>query len=150
MSFTKRFAPGTTVDLGVRHSIGENDLTRNPLFSSFTTEHEVFVGVTLSQPLLRGFGRRSNLAATDLARLKVESARMLSLIKAMNLVAEVASRYTDVVASQETLVVKSENIDRARALVERYKKDIGVKCEARVGSSRWPVTIPAPRFHTSI
>ncbi len=142
MSFTKRFSPGTTVDLGVRHSIGENDLTRNPLFSSFTTEHEVFVGVTLSQPLLRGFGRKSNLAATDLARLKVESARMLSLIKAMNLVAEVASRYTDVVAAQETLLVKSENIDRARALVERNRKiqDAGKGVERDITTAELAVT----------
>ncbi|HJM64627.1 MAG: hypothetical protein CMN05_03620 [Roseibacillus sp.] len=122
MAFTRRFSHGTTIDLGARHSIGENDLSRNPLFTSFTTEHEVFVGVTLTQPLLRGFGRRSNLAATDLARLKAESARMLTLIKAMNLVAEVASRYTDVVAAQKNLLVKSENIDRAKALVERNKK----------------------------
>ena len=102
----------------MRHSIGENDLTRNPLFSSFSTEHEVFVGVTLSQPLLRGFGRASNLAATDLAKLKAESAQMLSHIKAMNLVAEVASRYTDV-AAQKNLQVASGNIERAKSLVEK-------------------------------
>ena len=121
-SFTRRFALGTTIDLGMRHSIGENDLTRNPLFSSFSTEHEVFVGVTLSQPLLRGFGRASNLAATDLAKLKAESAQMLSHIKAMNLVAEVASRYTDVVAAQKNLQVASGNIERAKSLVERNRK----------------------------
>ncbi len=122
MAFTRRFTPGTTVELGTRHSISENDLTRDPLFSSFSSEHEVFVGVTLTQPLLRGFGRASNLAPTELARMKARSARMLTTIKAMNLVAEVAARYTDVVAAQKNLEVKSDNIDRAKALVGRSKK----------------------------
>lgn len=122
IGFSKRLTPGTTVDFGVRHSISEDDLSRNPLFSSFSTEHEVWVGATLTQPLLRGFGRESTLAPIDLARLQTESARMLTLIKAMNLVAEVAARYTDVVAAQEKLSVKAQNIERAEALVERNRK----------------------------
>ncbi|NIP97793.1 MAG: hypothetical protein GWO24_31925, partial [Akkermansiaceae bacterium] len=73
MGFTRRFTTGTQVELGTRHSVSENDLSRGDSFlssrsSPFTVEHEVFVGVTLTQPLLRGFGRESNLAATDLAR----------------------------------------------------------------------------------
>lgn len=102
--------------------MSESDLTRNPLFSSFGTEHEVFVGVTLTQPLLRGMGREANLAPAQLARLKVQSANLLTQIKAMNLVAEVASRYIDVVSAQKQLEVKSENIERAKALVERNEK----------------------------
>ncbi|NIP95200.1 MAG: TolC family protein, partial [Akkermansiaceae bacterium] len=69
-----------------------------------------------------GFGRESNLAATDLARLKAESARLLTVIKAMNLVAEVAARYTDVVSAQKTLEVKVQNMEQAGALVERSRK----------------------------
>jgi outer membrane protein TolC len=72
--------------------------------------------------LLRGAGRDTNLAAVDLARLKVEASKMLTLVKAMNLVAEVAARYTDVVAAEENLQVKQANIDLAEALVVRNKE----------------------------
>ena len=122
VGFSKRFSPGTTVDIGARHSVSENDLTRNPLFSSLGTEHEMFMGVTMTQPLLRGLGREINLGPAEVARLKAESARMLTLIKAMNLLAEVAARYTDVVSAQKQLEVKSQNIERAKSLVARNKR----------------------------
>lgn len=121
IALNRRFTTGTEMEFGMRYSRVEDDLTRNPAFSSFSPEHEFFVGVTLTQPLLRGFGRESTLAEVDLAKLRTESARLLTLLKAMNLVAEVAARYADVVAAQENLSVKSDNIDRANLMVERNK-----------------------------
>lgn len=46
---------------------------------------------------------------------------MLTLVKAMNLVAEVAARYTDVIAAEENMAVKRTNIELAESLVERNK-----------------------------
>jgi len=121
VGLNKRFTSGTSLEVGMRYSRVEDDLTRNPLVSSFSPEHEFFVGVTLTQPLLRGFGRESTLAEVDLARLRAESARLLTMLKAMNLVAEVSARYIDVVAAEENLGVKSQNIDRANLMVDRNK-----------------------------
>ena len=121
VALTKRLTSGGTVELGSRYARLENDLTRDSLTSVFNPEHEFFVGVTLTQPLLRGFGKKSTLAKVDLANLQKESARMLTTLKAMNLVAEVAARYTDVVAAHENLGVKTENIERANLMVERNK-----------------------------
>lgn len=121
LALTKRLTTGGTVEFGSRYARLENDLTRDSLTSVFSPEHEFFVGVTLTQPLLRGFGKKSTLAKVDLAELQKESSRLLTTLKAMNLVAEVAARYTDVVAAHENLAVKSENIERASLMVERNK-----------------------------
>lgn len=121
VALTKRLTSGGTFEVGSRYARLEDDLTRDSLRSIFSPEHEFFVGVTLTQPLLRGFGKKSTLAKVDLANLQKESARMLTTVKAMNLVAEVAARYTDVVAAHETLGVKSQNIQRAELMVDRNK-----------------------------
>jgi len=122
VALRKRLSSGAMFELGATHASLENTLTLGSTNSLFSPEHEVFMGFTISQPLLRGAGRDTNLAAVDLARLKVEASKMLTLVKAMNLVAEVAARYTDVVAAEENLQVKQANIDLAESLVERNKE----------------------------
>jgi outer membrane protein TolC len=88
----------------------------------FSPEYETFTGITITQPLLRGFGKDANLAGVNIARLRGSAQEILTRVKAMNLVAEVATRYTDIVTADRVLAVHSQNIKLAEQMLTRNKE----------------------------
>ncbi|MFW6355069.1 MAG: TolC family protein, partial [Verrucomicrobiota bacterium] len=122
-----------------------NEQVKDPDSNSvalFSPELEGFAGISISQPLLRGLGMSNTLAEVELAELKVSAALLLTRVQAMNLVAEVASRYIDVLAADEALALRKDNVRRAEDLVERNRRreEAGVGVEIEVTTARLAVS----------
>ncbi len=118
----KKYTTGTVLEVGSRFSRLSNTLNRTSANALFSPEYETFTGITVTQPLLRGFGEDANLAALNIAKRRGAAQEVLTRVKAMNLVAEVASRYTDIVTADRVLAVHSENIKLAEQMLKRNKE----------------------------
>lgn len=118
----KKYTAGTVLEVGSRFSRLSNTLNRTSANALFSPEYETFTGITVTQPLLRGFGEDANLAALNIAKRRGAAQEVLTRVKAMNLVAEVASRYTDIVTADRVLAVHSENIKLAEQMLKRNKE----------------------------
>jgi len=118
----KRYTTGTQVEFGSRFSRLSNTLNRTSANALFTPEYETFTGITITQPLLRGFGKEANLAGVNIARRRGSAQEVLTRVKAMNMVAEVASRYTDIVTADKVLAVHGANIALAERMLKRNKE----------------------------
>ena len=123
----KRFTTGTQVEFGSRFSRLSNTLNRTSANALFTPEYETFTGITVTQPLLRGFGKDANLAAVKIARQRGAAQEVLTRVKAMNMLAEVASRYTDIVTADRVLAIHQENIALAEQMLKRNKELLASK-----------------------
>ncbi|YCM45023.1 TolC family protein [Verrucomicrobiaceae bacterium 227] len=117
----KKYSTGTVVEFGSRFSRLENTLNQTSSNALYSPEFETFSGITITQPLLRGFGKDANLAGINIARHRLAAQEVLTRVKAMNLVAEVASRYTDIVTADRVLAVHSKNIELAERMLKRNK-----------------------------
>ena len=118
----KKYGTGTVLEVGSRFSRLSNTLNRTSANALFSPEYETFTGITITQPLLRGFGKDANLAGVNIARLRGSAQEILTRVKAMNLVAEVATRYTDIVTADRVLAVHSQNIKLAEQMLTRNKE----------------------------
>ena len=118
----RKYTTGTVLELGSRFSRLSNTLNRTSTNALFSPEYETFTGLTLTQPLLRGFGKDANLAGVNIAKHRGAAQEVLTRVKAMNLVAEVATRYTDIVTADRVLGVHSQNIKLAEQMLTRNKE----------------------------
>ena len=118
----KKFQTGTSFELSSTFNRLENTLNKTSASSLYSPEYESFTGLTLIQPILKGFGREANRAQINIAENRVEATEYLTEIKAINLIAETASRYTDVIAIEEILKIRQENIVLAESLLEKNKE----------------------------
>ena len=118
----KKFQTGTSFELSSTFNRLENTLNKTSASSLYSPEYESFTGLTLIQPILKGFGREANRAQINIAKNRVEATEYLAEIKAINLIAETASRYTDIISIEEILKIREENISLAQSLLERSKK----------------------------
>ncbi len=118
----KKFQTGTSFELSSTFNRLENTLNKTSASSLYSPEYESFTGLTLIQPILKGFGREANQAQINIAKNRVEATQYLAVIKAINLIAETASRYTDVISIEEILKIREENISLAQSLLERNKE----------------------------
>ncbi len=118
----KKYITGTVLEVGSRFSRLSNTLNRTSANALFSPEYETFTGITVTQPLLRGFGKDTNLAAVNIAKQRGAAQEVLTRVKAMNLVAEVASRYTDIVTADRVMAVHKQNIELAEQMLKRNKE----------------------------
>ncbi len=118
----KKYETGTIVEFGSRFSRLENTLNRTSSSALYSPEYETFTGITVTHPLMRGSGKKVNLAALNIARHRGAAQDILTRVKAMNLVAEVASRYTDIVTADRVLAVQSENVRLAEKMLKRNQE----------------------------
>ena len=119
---SKKLKSGTEVELGTRYSVLDNTLNRSIPPSLFSPEYEAFTGLTLTQPLWRGFGREVNEAEIKAAMAAEEAAGILVQVRAMTVVAETASRYYDLVSAWQNKAVKTEGHHLAAKLLDRSRR----------------------------
>ena len=76
----------------------------------------------MTQPLLKGFGKSVNMVRINIAKNRVEATKYLAEIRAINLIAETASRYTDVISIEEILRIRKNNILLAESLLSKTQE----------------------------
>src|SRR5690606_41125948 len=87
---------GTTYEFSLQLRELDNSVNRGGLPNAlFSPEYDAFGGVTLRQPLLRGFGRAANLASLRVARSQLVITERTREIAVNNKCVEVLNAFYD-------------------------------------------------------
>lgn len=138
-----------TLPLGTQYrlfaSLGEfrNDLNRQRPPAIFYPEYAAAVGVTLIQPLLRGFGPSVNLAEVRISRRNEAIADHQWEARLQRSIAQVMLEYYDLIFALENLSVKRDVVIFAQNLVTENQKrlDAGLLSPADVQEAEVAVAI---------
>lgn len=122
---------GTLLELGTTMRVLDNTLNRKLPPSLFNPEWETFTGLTLTQPLLRDWGKRANTAELRIAKANAKIADLEWQARTAQVVAEVMKRYYDVVFTIENTKVQRDAI----ALAEKLRDDTGKRSKEGVAAN---------------
>lgn len=129
--------------LGTQYSLEFRDSWTADTLSRFDFEYTSFAGVTLTQPLLKDFGRTANLREVRIASkdrdITVHRFRGLVTEKA----AEYALAYWDLVSAREELEVRTDSVELARDLLETNRKKLSAGATSRLEVTQSEATVAA-------
>jgi outer membrane protein TolC len=135
------FSPGTQIGLNFDNTRFTNNTTRytyNPVLSSS-------LGLTITQPLLRGFGIDLNRRFIRIAKNSQKVADLVFRQQVIDTIAGISRLYTDLVSLNEDVNVKRETLRLAQRLYEDNKDKVDqgtlapiemTRAEAQVAVSR--------------
>jgi outer membrane protein len=141
ISLTQGFSPGTQIGLNFDNTRFTNNTTRytyNPTLSSD-------LGLTITQPLLRGFGIDLNRRFIRIAKNSQKVADLVFRQQVIDTVAGISRLYTDLVSLNEDVNVKREALRLAQRLYEDNKDKVDqgtlapievIRAQAQVAVSR--------------
>lgn len=131
VGLTGRLPYGTQYEFltGVDRTSNTSILTPGNGFSSFTAryrprEYLSTTTLTLTQPLLKDFGRNANLAEVRLQRSALAASNHELTATALRILRDVASAYYEMVFAQENIRVKEEAVALAEALVRDNQRRV--------------------------
>jgi outer membrane protein TolC len=122
MTLVDRTSYGTSFELGTTMRRLDNSLNRRVPPGIFSPEYETFTGLTVTQPLLRGFGRDANLAEIRIAQANSKIAEYEWKARTAMVVAEVMKRYFDVIFTHENIRIQREGTSLAEKLLGDTRK----------------------------
>jgi outer membrane protein len=112
VGFAQGFSPGTQVTANFDSSRFTTNSSRYTYNPNFTGD----LGFTVTQPLLRGFGRSLNQRFIRIAKNSEKIADQVFRQQAIDTIAGVARLYTDLVSLNENVKVKEETLTLAERL----------------------------------
>ncbi|MGH9562630.1 MAG: TolC family protein, partial [Terracidiphilus sp.] len=118
--YQQGFSPGTEVSLAFNNTEEAVDAIRNGYFP-YTQSN---LGLTVTQPLLRGFGRAVNRRFIRIAKIEENITSLLFRQQLIETVYGVVRLYTDLVALNEDVKVKQETLAFARKLYDDTKAQV--------------------------
>lgn len=118
----KRFTPGTEV--GLNWDNGNLDTDSDIYF--FDPVYSTDLSLDVRQPLLRGFGRKAQLADLNSARTQLEAASFLVDSDAADLAAQVKQAYWELVFAHQNLEV----LELSLTLAKQLRDETAAKIEA--------------------
>jgi outer membrane protein len=139
--YVQGFSTGTQIFAGFQNQHQNQDAVRN-LFNPYTLSS---LGVTVTQPLLRGFGLELNRRFIHIAKNSEKISDYVFQQQAISTVAGVTRLYDDLVSLNADLKVKQQTLATAQRLLEdnRNKVDQGTlapieatRAEAQVASAQ--------------
>jgi len=113
---------GTKYEIFSRMDILDNTLNNTSPLSLFDPEFQSFTGVTLTQPLWKGFGTDVNLAEIRVARKNKQISELEFRSKTLEVVATVMQSYYDLSYLSQEMALRREERDLALRLT-RDKKE---------------------------
>jgi len=139
----KKTKYGSDIELGTRWSRLDNTLNRDLASSLFSPEYTTFTGLTLTQPLLRDFGREVNTAPLEIARTDSQIASLNWMGEVQATVAGVVKRYVELAAAYRGLAVRDQAIALAEKLVadNKARRDEGQMTDLDVQEAEVAVSI---------
>ena len=115
LDLTQRFTTGTEVRLGVGTSTAQIPAAAGSLGGDIRF-YNADTTLTLSQPLLRGFGRTVSRRQLTSAEVRRADAQRLHTLAEQQVAIEVAAAYYRVVAQQSFVAVARQSLERSRKL----------------------------------
>ena len=122
LTLVDKLTNGATIEFGTTMRILDNSLNRRMPPSIFNPEWESFTGVTVNQPLLRGYGKNANLAEIRIAKANAKIADYEWQFRTSTTVADVMKQYYDVIFTRENIEVQKEGIELAEKLLGDTRK----------------------------
>jgi outer membrane protein len=122
LTLVDKLTNGATIEFGTTMRILDNSLNRRLPPSIFNPEWESFTGVTVNQPLLRGYGKNANLAEIRIAKANAKIADYEWQFRTSTTVADVMKQYYDVIFTRENIEVQKEGIELAEKLLGDTRK----------------------------
>lgn len=119
-SYSKRFSTGTEIEVSLGGSRFESDsagLLFDPSFGSFAT-------LSLTQPLLKGWGREIQLAEVEASQQELDAATFQVDSLAADLAAQVKVGYWNLVFAWQDIKVKELSLTLAQQLLEETREKI--------------------------
>ncbi len=114
---------GTTYEFSLQLRELDNSVNRAGLPNAlFSPEYDAFGGVTLRQPLLRGFGRAANLASLRVARSQLVITERTREIAVNNKCVEVLNAFYDLAYAESNVEVKSGAVDVANQFLNETQR----------------------------
>jgi outer membrane protein len=130
--YVQGFGPGTQLNIGFNNSRETLNSARTS-YSPFTTSN---FGVTVTQPLLRGFGLAVNRRFIRIAKNEKKIADLLLRQQLIATVYGVVRLYTDLVALYEDVKVKEETLASAETLYSDTKARVDEGTQAPIELTR--------------
>ena len=130
--FAQGFSTGTEVNLGFTNNWQSLNSARNSYFP-FTQSS---LGLTVTQPLLRGFGREVNRRFIRIGKIEEKITNLLFRFQLTETVYGVVRLYTDLVALTEDVKVKQQTLDFANTLFGNTKAQVDEGTQAPVELTR--------------
>jgi outer membrane protein TolC len=112
--YVQGFSPGTTLVAAFQNSRTNQNSNRN-LINPY---ENAALGFTVTQPLLRGFGRQINRRFIRIAEINEQNSRLVFQYQAQVTVAGVIRLYIDLVSLGEDLKVKRQTLATAQRLAD--------------------------------
>jgi outer membrane protein TolC len=139
--YTQGFSPGTQVTGFFDNARNSSNSIRNLINPYYTSS----LGVTVTQPLLRGFGVDLNRRFVRIARNEQKISDEIFRYQANITVAGVIRLYTDLVSLNEDLRVKRETLATAQRLAEDNSNKVDQGTLAPVELTRAQAQVAAAR-----
>ena len=107
-------------------------------FSGFEEEYTAVLSLSLTQPLLRGAGRKVNMVSIRSAENSKRISEAQVMLTVLNTTGDVMKAYWDLVGTINTLVVRQESLDNAHRLhnISAKRNEIGVAAYIEVVQAR--------------
>ena len=103
---------------GLSYSLGGSAQNRRGTFNRYADHYDTFGGVSVTQPLLRGFGFGANLAGVRIAKADRAISDWTFRQSAISTVTRVVIAYSDLVFANENLLIARRARDLVDSLVE--------------------------------
>ncbi len=115
-----------TMDTGTTYSIGFTGVknANNSQFTNFNPSITHNLDFEITQPLLRGRGRFVNRVPILIARSRLDLTGEQVRERVLALIAQAENAYWDVIDQRESLRVRENNLELARAFLERSRREL--------------------------
>jgi outer membrane protein len=140
-AYNQGFAPGTQISAGFQNQFTDTNSFRN-LFNPYSQSS---LGVTVTQPLLRGFGSELNRRFIHIAKNSEKISDYVFQQQVISTISGVIRLYDDLVSLNADLKVKQETLATAQRLLEDNKNKVdqgtlapieATRAEAQVASAQ--------------
>jgi outer membrane protein TolC len=118
VEISKTFSTGT--------ALSASAAVNGTISSLYTDQYAGNISMTLTQSLLRGFGRGANLASLRKAKIDVEISRAELRAVAENLVAQVETAYWNLYLAKEEISIQQESLDLALRQLDESNERVAV------------------------
>ena len=123
---------------GMSYTLGGTAQNARGFYNNYANQFSTFGGISITQPLLRGFGFGANLAGYRIAKADRGIADWLFKGTVIDTVTYVITAYSDLIYAQESLRISRRSRELAAGLVEENEKRfrVGSMSESDVMQAR--------------
>lgn len=139
--YQQGFSSGTQINAAFQNLRTNNNSTRNVINPFYTSS----LGLTVTQPLLRGFGREVNRRFIHIAQNSGRISDYVFQQQVISTVSGVVRLYTDLVSLNEDLRVKRQTLATAQRLAEDNNSKVELGTLAPIELTRAQAQVAAAR-----